>query len=49
MDQAYGARSAIVHRGARVDIDLVTVFRPVIQDMVRCRALRAGVDAGTSA
>lgn len=48
MDRAYGARSAIVHRGARVDIDLVTGFRPLIQDMVRCRTFSARADGGTT-
>lgn len=48
MDEAYSARSAIVHRGARVSVDLVTAFRPLIQDMVRCRAINAGADGGTN-
>lgn len=39
MGEAYSARSAIIHRGARVDVQLVTDLRPLVQDMVRLRTL----------
>ncbi|MCA1695695.1 MAG: hypothetical protein LC749_13755, partial [Actinobacteria bacterium] len=39
MDSGYSARSAIVHRGARAEPDLVGELRPLIQDMVRLRTL----------
>ena len=39
MGEAYSARSAIVHRGARVDVQLVTDLRPLVQDMVRFRTM----------
>lgn len=39
IDDAYSARSAVVHRGARVDVTLVTELRPLLQDMVRLRTI----------
>lgn len=41
MDRAYSVRSAIVHGGARVDLDLLADLRPLVQDVVRFQTLRA--------